>query len=1073
MSSNSLKSSVPGDLDPGAPRPLATGEVDRLVVHIRNGDLSSIDEVLDRLGETRPESAITHLLRIALGQDPADDLHQLAAVQALGRIGGPAAVQALVKIKAPPERIWTVCCALGNIGEDGGLPYLFDIMNNGITILPGSHLELKQLKMAQVLALAYAIMAASNIDSPLAISPLVMSATSPLFSQVLAPSQNGARLDQVTVLAVALAVDRNVDLESMIGLSDEILRIWLFQLRRKALVSLGKNHSKDQIQACYLQALVGAQRLMVALSLVDLGVTDRHVFDALAQSTQSLDTIERILAYDGFITAASMFHLPNLIEWGKVALADRNMMVRLAAAGSALYNFDATLARLALKFLESPVWEERFALLFPIQSLAVSGDENAEKILSDMAHNDRDDSVRGMASQLLEQLPMKRAFYMVNVAKAHVAKALKQASNDLTTLSGENPAAEPDPAALLNTQKPPQAASHPNSLKSIQPSAIPVSPQPSGRSWYEWLEGTSNSPQDMMWSAAMKPAETSAVKPVRESALSSAEVDGLVRQILSGDKDNLRSTMIRLRTARPKSAVPALMRIAQGAVTKDPDRMYAAIEAIGHIADPSAIQGLVEIKKPPELGIHISWALGQIGHPAGLAYLFNIINNELSIPFTLFIDTQTQNTIKLQALAHAMVAVGEIGRPEAVTPLVMSALKDSVSSFYSDDTSGDSSNLLIFVAETAMKNHAANKATAMASYLMVDPTAPLWVIINYPGEVRRMWMLQLRRKVLGVLLKKCGPESLVACLPQARAEVQRLLLALAMLDSGASEQVWWETLSSATRSAIKSHRILAYDGYISRSAVIDHPDLHKWGKLGLEDRDSTVRSACAASVLFHNVKPLIPLALNFARSSSVNERISILAPLKVQAIRGDQRAVDTLSGMRSQDPDKRVREMASIMLDDLDEIRVEYRRETSSDLPANADPKVLPVIEPEQSQPTLSTTAQSSLTPSPVNLESLLPSRDSALPWQESEMVETTSCDECGKTIPFDALECPYCHVRFDGEDSDTAQTNPSVETPLVPIPPSDEYEFTCSNCGAVVPEEATYCPKCGTSFDEEEDASL
>ena len=75
---------------------------------------------------------------------------------------------------------------------------------------------------------------------------------------------------------------------------------------------------------------------------------------------------------------------------------------------------------------------------------------------------------------------------------------------------------------------------------------------------------------------------------------------------------------------------------------------------------------------------------------------------------------------------------------------------------------------------------------------------------------------------------------------------------------------------------------------------------------------------------------------------------------------------------------------------------------------------------------------------------------------------EVFTCDNCGAYVPTDAAKCPKCGLTFE-EDDDADEDEEESET--------EEEKMTCDNCGAYVDDDATECPKCGATFEEDDDA--
>jgi hypothetical protein len=138
------------------------------------------------------------------------------------------------------------------------------------------------------------------------------------------------------------------------------------------------------------------------------------------------------------------------------------------------------------------------------------------------------------------------------------------------------------------------------------------------------------------------------------------------------------------------------------------------------------------------------------------------------------------------------------------------------------------------------------------------------------------------------------------------------MIALPLLQLMAPEVEWVNCLAESTRSRYAPERILAYDGYVQLATKYEEPIYIKWGRKGLQDRKNYVPTAVAASILHHRVQALIPEALNMARTSSTNKRISLIPPVVDLAQSGDSQGLQTLKGLM-QDRKPAVRKIAQEM----------------------------------------------------------------------------------------------------------------------------------------------------------------
>ena len=81
---------------------------------------------------------------------------------------------------------------------------------------------------------------------------------------------------------------------------------------------------------------------------------------------------------------------------------------------------------------------------------------------------------------------------------------------------------------------------------------------------------------------------------------------------------------------------------------------------------------------------------------------------------------------------------------------------------------------------------------------------------------------------------------------------------------------------------------------------------------------------------------------------------------------------------------------------------------------------------------------------------------------KKEEKTKKYKCDNCGALVDEDATKCPYCGESFD--DDEEVKEEPKKQEKKT------KMVFKCDNCGALVPEDATECPNCGESFEDEEE---
>ncbi|MGC9398308.1 MAG: HEAT repeat domain-containing protein [Anaerolineae bacterium] len=350
-------------------------------------------------------------------------------------------------------------------------------------------------------------------------------------------------------------------------------------------------------------------------------------------------------------------------------------------------------------------------------------------------------------------------------------------------------------------------------------------------------------------------------------------------------------------THKPKEAIPALLDIATGKTTDQLGRRAYAIMALAAIGDPATVQHLTALDAPPELDTVICDALGDIGAPAALPFL----------------QEKVWRSQHLAPRASGMLAQAKIGHPQAIKRLVLEAKDELVNTMYvdyEDNPGGSSGKLGLILLGGAMGIGQALRAAARTASFMGNPELPLQIAAEMPGLVRQMWLFRVRLMALRALAFVCGTGQLSAYRSQAKSSIQQLMIALPLLQLMAPEGGWVNCLAESTRSRHAPERILAYEGYIQLAVKYEDPIYIKWGRAGLYDGKNYVSTAVAASVIYNNVQALVPEALDMARTSSTNKRISLIPPVVELAKSGDPQGLATLKVLM-QDRKSAVRNIAN------------------------------------------------------------------------------------------------------------------------------------------------------------------
>ncbi|HEV8594375.1 MAG TPA: zinc ribbon domain-containing protein, partial [Thermoplasmata archaeon] len=83
-------------------------------------------------------------------------------------------------------------------------------------------------------------------------------------------------------------------------------------------------------------------------------------------------------------------------------------------------------------------------------------------------------------------------------------------------------------------------------------------------------------------------------------------------------------------------------------------------------------------------------------------------------------------------------------------------------------------------------------------------------------------------------------------------------------------------------------------------------------------------------------------------------------------------------------------------------------------------------------------------------------------------------CPNCGAMIGRDATSCPFCHTALEGEEAGGADEEFPELTKKIDdlLQPEGQTLSLCPNCGALVGKDVAACPKCDTLLEGEEAAA-
>jgi hypothetical protein len=517
---------------------------------------------------------------------------------------------------------------------------------------------------------------------------------------------------------------------------------------------------------------------------------------------------------------------------------------------------------------------------------------------------------------------------------------------------------------------------------------------------------------------------------LQKETIASADLNSLVHRIARGSEEQVgQAARDLLQAGQTQTAIAPLLQIADGSKTKDHFRREAAILVLGRIGGSQAAQGLIRAKKTPEYGPATCYALGCIGDPVALPYLLGLVRDGYPIALNWNLSPQQEKDLSVIAHAYALIAIGLIGDSGALDSLVLDANKEFLSTKYSDSSGNpltNSSNLGLVIVGSLYDSWKTKRLITRATSIMVHPGTPLSAVIDCPGDTRRMWMYQLRISITKILAGGSGAEPLLKILPRARQVIQRLIAALSALEFDPKSIQCLNLLSEGARSANKEERILAYDGYIKNYVRTHDPAIIPWGLAGLKDSNQVVRGAVASSILFNRAEAWYPQTFELLKSPSVDTRTSLVVPLMLLAAQNDDQATAMLESVMKNDKDKSMREWIADFWKDLPDLRLLYEFENGSASGENgAEDSEIPGTEepPISFYPQNSPSAifqQDGLKEAGISSQEPFPEekQPTTIPLEETKIDSRLNifCMLCGFRLPEDALFCPRCGTSIQSQ---------------------------------------------------------
>ncbi len=457
-------------------------------------------------------------------------------------------------------------------------------------------------------------------------------------------------------------------------------------------------------------------------------------------------------------------------------------------------------------------------------------------------------------------------------------------------------------------------------------------------------------------------------------AASDYRPDGLpqwLEWIARGNDAQMEQALHQFEAHRPATAVPDLLQILTNRKIKE-DNRHAALTALGIIGHPSAVPELLAQYKSLPIDLQKT-----------LCVIMAEIADVRAVPFLL----ERSRDDFYEYRAAALFGIARVESPVAFSGLVQDS-KTELTKVYTDDNSNplqDSSSFGWAMLGAAISIWETDKWATRNATLMTNPYIPLDAVIEAPGEVRRLWLLHLRRTVLLHLVTVCGKEGLLACWPQAKQPIQRLMIAITMLSLYGPTDEYVNCLIESTKSRYMAERLLAYEEFIRLTAVTGNHTFHDWAQRGLQDKHKLLRGAVAAAILYSDVTSLMPQALEFARSKTADVRGSMVMPVVYAAVEGNASAHAVVQELL-QDRDRYVRDYTASVW------------KLGQAILAESTPPLLPpspVIKAVQPVPTPVPPAQT-----PISAHITAPPRSSTSP---------SFCMYCGQALRPSARFCAKC----------------------------------------------------------------
>lgn len=323
--------------------------------------------------------------------------------------------------------------------------------------------------------------------------------------------------------------------------------------------------------------------------------------------------------------------------------------------------------------------------------------------------------------------------------------------------------------------------------------------------------------------------------------------------------------------------------------------------------DFSGINFLLNQVKKISYRPYVCQALAFINHPSVIPFLLKVTKDGWS-GVNLDADQDELNTLSFVSFLCRYFSLAGLGMSRSISilpSLVMDVLQDRFTADYSDFSIP--TYLSIFTTPFEIRNFFQSSDNAILLVgSSVDPNLDFDEIVNLPGMLKRVWMYRNRIAVIRKIVENCDPDILTRQLPSTKDNLQRLMVALPLLDH--TQYPWQRILAEGTDAIFAEERIISFDGFVQLSLFDDQESSIQYVKKGLIDQTLIVRLAVASSIILNQVERLLPETYNFLLNPSEMVRKAMIRSVLKSASQGSQWSLEVLKDMAKKDPSPDIRE---------------------------------------------------------------------------------------------------------------------------------------------------------------------